>query len=181
MIRPIFFITSSNAKFQAIKQVIPQIQQVEFDLPEIQELDPHKVIAAKVQQALHHHDGPVLVDDTSLDIEGLGGLPGPFVKWFERAVGLKGVYEIAVASGNTRATARCILGYAETPTNIHYYEGVQKGELVAPRGTNSFGWDPLFLPDGYNQTFGEMTSEQKDAISHRKKAAERLLAALATA
>ncbi|HUC20991.1 MAG TPA: non-canonical purine NTP pyrophosphatase, partial [Candidatus Polarisedimenticolaceae bacterium] len=172
------FITSSSAKFAAIKQVIPQVEQVNLDLQEIQELDPHKVIAAKVRQAFEHHKGPILVDDTSLTIEGLGGLPGPFVKWFEQAMGLEGVYRIAKASGNTKAVARCILGYAENPDSVRYFEGVHEGRLVEPRGHNSFGWDPLFLPDGHKQTFGEMTSEKKDAISHRKQAAEQLLAAL---
>ncbi|HEX7259521.1 MAG TPA: hypothetical protein VF272_01155, partial [Candidatus Saccharimonadia bacterium] len=65
MAQPIFFISSSKAKFDAIKPVISQLQQIELDLPEIQELDAHKVIAAKVQQAFKHHKGPILVDDTS--------------------------------------------------------------------------------------------------------------------
>jgi inosine triphosphate pyrophosphatase len=175
----IFFITSSKAKFEAIQKVIPYVKQVALDLPEIQELDPRVVIQAKVQQAFMHHAGPILVDDTSLAIEGLGGLPGPFVKWFERAVGLEGVYKMAKASGNTKATASCILGYAKNPDSVQFFEGVHEGELVAPRGSNSFGWDPLFLPKGHTKTFAEMTAEEKDAISHRKKAAERLLAALA--
>ena len=174
----IFFITSSKAKFEAIKVVIPQAQQVELDLQEIQDLDPHAVVKAKLQQAFLHHKGPLLVDDTSLAIKGLGGLPGPFVKWFEQAVGLDGVYEMAKASGDTKATARCILGYAESPDSVQFFEGVHEGRLVAPRGTNSFGWDPLFLPDGHDKTFAEMTAEEKDAISHRKKAARRLLKAL---
>lgn len=125
-----------------------------------------------------HHEGPVLVDDTSLAIKSLGGLPGPFVKWFEQAVGLHGVYEMAKSGGSTKAIASCILGYAESADNIQYFEGVQEGQLVVPRGSNSFGWDPLFLPDGHKKTFAEMTPEEKDAISHRKKAAQNLLAAL---
>jgi inosine triphosphate pyrophosphatase len=57
---------------------------------------------------------------------------------------------------------------------FNYFIGETKGEIVPPRGPENFGWDPVFQPDGFKQTFAEMSSEQKNAISHRYKALNNL-------
>ncbi len=162
-----YFITGSQGKFEEAKRILPDLKQLDIDLPEIQEMDPQAIIKAKLQAAFEHHQGPFMVEDTSLSCEGLGGLPGPLIKWFLKALGPSGTAKLALQSGNTQAVARTCVGYAQNPTDIHFFEGTIAGTIVAPRGEFGFGWDSIFLPDGFTKTFGEMTRDQKQEISMR--------------
>ena len=78
----IYFITGSKGKFEEVKQIIPEIIQKDIYLPEIQETDAKKIIANKLQEALKHVKSGCVVEDTSLYIASLNGLPGPLIKWF---------------------------------------------------------------------------------------------------
>ena len=84
----IFFITGNKNKLAEVHAIIKNVEQLDIDLPEIQELDPHKIIQAKVAQAFTHHAGPFIVEDTGLYLDCLHGLPGPLIKWFMEAVNL---------------------------------------------------------------------------------------------
>lgn len=174
------FVTGSAHKVAEIRHILPEVVQLEIDLPEIQELDAHRVIEAKITEALRHHTGPLIVEDTSLYFDCLGGLPGPLIKWFLKAVGNAGLVHIAEVLGNT-AEARTIIGYAHRQGNISFFEGTLRGTIVAPMGESSFGWDPIFMPDGHSKTFADMSADEKAAISMRRIAAEKLKTFLETA
>jgi non-canonical purine NTP pyrophosphatase (RdgB/HAM1 family) len=62
---------------------------------------------------------------------------------------------------------------------MHFFEGKVKGTVVSPRGANGFGWDVIFVPEGYDKTFGEMSFEEKNRISHRRLVVDKLSAFLA--
>ena len=168
------FITGNINKFIEVEAVIPEIQQLDIDLPEIQSLDPQEIVAFKLKAALDHVSGNFIVEDTSLYLDGLHGLPGPFIRWFLKAIGREGVAKLALASGNDRAEAKTIIGYADEDGGTHYFEGSIKGRIVMPLGETSFGWDPIFQPDGYDVTFAEMGLDQKNEISMRRQAAQKL-------
>lgn len=102
------------------------------------------------------------------------GLPGPLVKWFLKTVGGDGIYRLAEAFGSTRAKARTLIGYANEHGSIQFFEGVISGRLVPPRGTDGFGWDAIFQPDNSSRTFAEMTPEDKNQCSMRRRAVEGL-------
>ncbi len=170
----LFFITGNKNKFQEVNAFLPHIQQLDIDLPELQDSDPHKVVQAKLVEALTHKKGEFIVEDTSLYFECLNGLPGPFIKWFIKAIGTEGLASLADKLANTNATAKTIIGYAKNSNEITFFEGAVHGTIVAPRGKGGFGWDPIFLPDGYKKTFGEMTAKEKGAISMRRIALEKL-------
>ena len=72
------------------------------------------------------------------------------------------------------ANAVCIFAYSdgEPESNIELFIGKTPGTIVEPRGPNTFGWDPCFQPEGFQQTYAEMSKEQKNQISHRGKAVE---------
>jgi len=170
----ITFLTGSANKFAEIQAFIPDLVQKDMDLPDIPELDPHKVIKAKLEAALTHFEGECIVEDTSLYIEGLGGLPGPLIKWFMKSLGFAGLAELALRSDSQKTEAKTIIGYARPGQEIQYFEGVVAGRIVAPRGDSNFGWEPIFMPDGFDKVFAEMTFEEKNACSMRGKAAEKL-------
>jgi non-canonical purine NTP pyrophosphatase (RdgB/HAM1 family) len=174
----LYFVTGSAHKFAEVKAILPDIEQMEMDLDEIQEIDAHKIIANKLSQARAslEQGRELMVEDTSLYLDALNGLPGPLIKWFMKTVGREGIYKLAQTFNNFGATARTVIGYADEKGVIQFFEGEIKGTIVEPRGDSTFGpfgWDPVFLPDGYTQTFGEM-GDEKNLISHRRLAVEKL-------
>lgn len=171
---PLYFITGNQNKVAEMKSIVPDIEQMEIDLPEIQEIDPREIIKAKLEEAMKHHSGPFIVEDTSLVVNSMNGLPGPFIKWFLQSVGIDGIWKMASVFGETDAKAQAIIGYAKDADNIQFFKGSVQGKIVEPRGEARFGWDPIFQPDGFEKTFAEMTPEEKNAISHRKQAATKL-------
>ena len=166
----LFFLTGSAEKLQEVRDLLPGVEGIEMDLPELQELDAHQIIAAKLAEAQKRQAGALIVEDTSLSLDAMNGLPGPLVKWFLKAIGLQGIYHLTKACHSTRATARTIIGYAAEDGSVHFFEGSLTGTLVPPRGENGFGWDPIFQPDGSAKTFAEMTPEEKGQWSMRRKA-----------
>lgn len=175
----LYFITGSKHKFAEIKAVIPEVEQLERDLTEVQELDAHKIIAAKLFEARTHHGNTFIVEDTSLYFDALGGLPGPLIKWFMKSIGNEGLYKLAQIFGNFGATAKTIIGYVDEKGKMEFFEGEVKGKIVEPRGETTFGWDPIFMPEGYQKTFAELSAKEKNSISMRRLAAEKLKAHLA--
>ncbi len=166
-----FFITGNKKKFDEMKTVLPFLEQLDIDLPEIQEIDPHVIVRNKLREALNHKEGEFIIEDTSVYLDCLNGLPGPLIKWFLATIGNEGLVEIAEKLGNDRAEAKTIIGYAKNREEVHFFEGSVKGKIRKPKPGSGFGWDPVFQPDGYEQTFGEMGLEEKNKISMRTIAA----------
>ena len=169
----LFFITGNSGKFSEVKTMLPDIKQLDIDLPEIQSLDAQEVIKEKLLAAKEKQEGRFIVEDTSVSIAGLGGLPGTYIKWFLKSMSLEKIATIAQASGDVSAEAKVCIGYTDN-NNILFFEGIIKGKIVQPRGSEGFGWDKIFQPDGFEKTFGEMSREEKNTLSMRKKAVEKL-------
>ncbi len=168
----IFFITGNKNKFREAKSIIPELEQLDIDLPEIQSIDAKEIIRSKLLEALKHKKAEFIVEDTSLYFDCLNGLPGPLIKWFMKTIGNEGLYKIAETFGNYNAEAKTIIGYFKD--NIYFFEGSIKGKIVAPSSGNGFGWDPIFKPEGSTKTFAEMTQEEKNSISMRRIALNKL-------
>jgi inosine triphosphate pyrophosphatase len=165
----LFFITGNKSKFEEVKSVLPEVEQLDIDLPEIQSTDAREIIKAKLLEALKHSRANFMVEDTSLYLECLNGLPGPLIKWFMKSLGSEGLFKIAERFGNFKATAKTIIGYANDQ-GIKFFEGSLNGTVVQPKGTSGFGWDPIFRPDGFQKSFAEMSQDEKNSISMRRMA-----------
>jgi non-canonical purine NTP pyrophosphatase (RdgB/HAM1 family) len=174
----LYFITGNAGKFREIKAIIPDIEQLELDLDEIQSLDARTVIEHKLAQAALHHDGDFIVEDTSLELTCLKGLPGTYIKWFEKTLTLPGIAALAMKYEDHSATARTTIGYRDAKGKTHYFSGELKGEIVPPRGDGGFGWDPIFIASGGDRTNAELTTQEKNRISMRQAAARHLAAYL---
>jgi inosine triphosphate pyrophosphatase len=173
VLQEVFFVTGNSHKLREVEAILGTMRHVDLDLPELQELEPRKVVIAKAQAALTQGYSPVLIEDTSLSLTALNGLPGPLIKWFLKALGGEGVYQLAASKQNCSAEVRTIFGLALGPQTFIYGEGVVHGEVVSPRGTG-FGWDSIFQPQGSVKTMGEMTPEEKSSFSMRTKALQDL-------
>lgn len=170
----LYFITGNKDKFEEARAILGDIMQLNEELPEIQEIDAKKIIEAKLHTAKELREGEFIVEDTSLHFDCLCGLPGPLIKWFFRAMGNEGLWRIAADAGSTKAEARVLIGYAGDDGKTHFFEGMIEGTIVAPRGDGGFGWDAIFQPKGHEKTFAEMTGEEKNVISMRRIAFEKL-------
>jgi XTP/dITP diphosphohydrolase len=134
---------------------------------------------------------PALADDSGMCVDALGGDPGIFsARWagpskdFGLAMELveKNIADKAVPgepAPSRDAHFVCALALAWPDGHVEWFEGRVDGILVwPPRGKNGFGYDPMFLPNGHIQTFGEMDADAKHAMSHRADAFRQLVAAV---
>ena len=125
-----------------------------------------------------------VADDSGLEVAALGGAPGIHAaRWGgptrDFGLAMERVNREMEASGadDRRANFICALALAEPGGTTQAFEGKVFGTIVwPPRGTRGFGYDPIFVPDGYTETFGEMEPGLKNALSHRMRAFEQLMA-----
>jgi len=146
------------------------LERVDLDLPEPQALEPAQVAEAKARAAFERLGRAVLVEDSGLAVEAWGGFPGALVKWLEKSARLEGIARMLDPFPDRSARAVCAIVYFDGEI-LHAARGVAEGSIApSPRGTEGFGWDALFVPEGGNRTFAEMTPAEKDRSSHRGRA-----------
>ncbi|ONI92796.1 non-canonical purine NTP pyrophosphatase [Saccharothrix sp. ALI-22-I] len=175
MIDRIALITGNEGKAREYATLLGiDVAAVREDLIEIQDLDVVKVVQRKAQDAYSKLRGPVLVDNTGLSLTAWNGLPGALVAWFLSSVGVQGILDMAAGVEDRSTTVTTALGYADAD-GVRVFTGTLSGVLTTERrGDGGFGYDSIFVPDGGDLTFAEMSSEQKNAISHRRLAVEEL-------
>jgi len=173
----ITFVTGNTNKLQEVRMIVAsaldsafEVTNMELDLPEFQG-DPETISKEKCKMAAQQVGGPVIVEDTSLCFNGIGGMPGPYVKWFHQAVGNRGMYRMLEGFEDRTGYAQCALSFALGPGHEpQTFIGVVNGHIVEPGPDNDFGWDPIFQPNGYSTCFSGMPKSEKNKISHRSQA-----------
>jgi inosine triphosphate pyrophosphatase len=182
----ITLVTGNAGKAREVQQILDGIAIVDniaVDLPELQGKSSIIIAKEKAKEAFRRLKRPCLIDDTGLHCPALGGLPGPYVKWFvENSMGLAGLHKMLVGFDDFSVSAVCYFVYAtsEDDADIRVFEGKVDGKVVLPRGTQGFGWDPIFEESASGKTFAEMNAEEKNTCSHRKRALAALQSFLKT-
>ncbi|MFC5410024.1 RdgB/HAM1 family non-canonical purine NTP pyrophosphatase [Larkinella bovis] len=152
------------------------------EIPETQDT----ILGNSRQKAAHvwdHYRVNCFADDSGLEVDALNGEPGVHSAYYgghPRSYERNLTQLLANLAGITDRTAR-FRTVITLVINGNYavFEGIAEGRiLTGPRGTGGFGYDPVFVPDGYDRTFAEMSMAEKSAISHRGKAFEKLVAFL---
>ena len=124
---------------------------------------------------------PCFADDTGLEVEALGGAPGVYSARYagEEKDSMKNMLlllENMNGKENRNARFRTIIAYIDENEEEHIFEGEIRGTIIENMaGTNGFGYDPIFVPEGYDKTFAQLSSEIKNTISHRARAMEKFL------
>jgi XTP/dITP diphosphohydrolase len=137
----------------------------------------------KAEAAANAAKLPALADDSGLAVDALGGDPGIYsARWAgpgkDFAVAMQKIETLLKPESVRSAQFICALALAWPDGHVETFEGLVKGELIwPPRGSAGFGYDPMFLPDGRAETFGEMDQAEKHTISHRADAFGKLVAA----
>ncbi len=197
-IGPKLVIATHNAgKLREIRELLAPygiecVGAAELDLPEPEEIGNTFVDNAelKAREAADLSGLPCLADDSGLTVDALHGLPGIFsARWAEDEAGTRDFgrgmervwREVEAAGPDAGHDAHfvCALSLAWPDGAIESFEGKVHGTLVwPPRGSNGFGYDPMFVANGDTRSFGEIDPAEKHRISHRARAFARLVAAL---
>ena len=146
------FITGNQSKADYLAKYLGfRVDHQKVELDEIQSLDLRVVVEHKVKQAFAITGTPVIVEDVSLEFTALGRLPGTFIRFYVEEVPFETICR--TLDGLDRgAVARCVFGYYDGD-RMEFFEGHLSGSIAEhPSGENGFGWDKLFIPEGYTAT-----------------------------
>lgn len=156
----ITFITGNQSKADYLSKYLGHpLDHVKLNLDEIQSTDLNEIVEHKVRQAYYIIQKPVIVEDVSLEFNALGGLPGPFIKFFVDKVPFELICSMIPSDLTRKAKARCVFGYFDW-TELKLFEGSLDGEIAtAPSGENGYGWDKIFIPQWYTITRASLCEE----------------------
>ena len=166
--------TTNRNKLDEFRRILPDIEivGVRLAIEEIQSLDPYKVVEHKAIEAYKANDyNPILVEETSLALRGLGGRPGTYIKDFCEEAEMRRMIAEGWLKGRDRTAVAKVLIAVYDGAETQIREGVTVGTIAETlRGANGFGWDDLFIPEGDTRTFAQMTDAEKDQHNMRRKA-----------
>ena len=183
------FATNNVHKLKEIKALLGD----NFELKTLQEIGCSEELpettdtiegnsAQKAEYVSEHYGVNCFADDSGLEIEALNGAPGVHSAYYSgernHNRNIERVLSKLANKSNRKARFKTIITLT-LDGQSHSFEGIVKGIIIdAPRGTDGFGYDPIFIPEGDNRTFAEMTLDEKSKISHRSRAFAKLVAFL---
>ncbi|MBO6497618.1 MAG: RdgB/HAM1 family non-canonical purine NTP pyrophosphatase [Roseivirga sp.] len=184
----ICFTTNNAHKLQEVKEILGDSIELlslsdigfEGDIPETHETLEENSLE-KAQYIFQKYRIPVFSDDSGLEVVALNGKPGVHTAHYAGSRDAianmsKVLSELEGQTNNREARFRAVITYIDLEGKEQQFEGIVDGQ-IAPEmsGAEGFGYDPIFIPKGYEKTFAELSSEVKNTISHRKRALEKLV------
>jgi len=178
----IAFVSGNEHKLREA-QAILDLECFPWSLELISDVDFHEIQATQLEVAINKCkqaqklvDGPVIVEDTSLVLNSLGGMPGVYIKDFWESIGNVGMIKLLDSFEDRSAYVQCTLCFArDSSASVKTFVGQTFGAITKEeRGDLNFGWDAIFQPINCDHTFGEMTLDKKNMYSHRAKAFKQL-------
>jgi XTP/dITP diphosphohydrolase len=169
--------TSNDHKYAEAREVLAEfeieLKRLRIERLEIQADDP-EVIAEYSLKAVKL-DLPILVEDAGLYIDRYAGFPGPYSSYALRTIDNQGILKLMVDEEDRGAEYVSVVAYKDDE-KIKTFRGFVRGVIALEmRGSNGFGYDPIFIPsEGDGRTFGQMSAEEKAMISHRARAFRKL-------
>ena len=181
------FATSNKGKYNEVKKMMPRninllsLNDLNF-IGDIQETGKTLKQNAKIKSDFIFNNFGIncFADDSGLEIDSLNGMPGIYSARFAGKTcnsndNIEKVWKLLTGYKNTDAKFKSILSL-NIDGKTFFFEGKINGKIIFnKRGTNGFGYDSIFIPNGYNKTFAELNSVEKNEISHRSKALKRLI------
>ena len=150
--------------------------QNSIDYPEIQASTLEEVVDFGLDWLKDKVEPPFVIDDAGAFIDSLEDFPGVYSRYIYDTIGVEGVLKQMNDIEDRKATFRCVLGLVLADGSKHKFVGECTGRIIGEmRGSGGFGYDPIFIPGGYEKTFAELSLEEKNSISHRGRAMEKLV------
>ncbi len=159
-------------KHYSVKIEIIDLPKLEIQSNSLEEIATFSAIDAATRLGTD-----VVVEDAGLFIEALNGFPGPYSSYVYKTLGVKGVLKLMEGINNRCAYFKSVITYFNPKDHVlKVFVGVVKGRIsLEARGTEGFGFDPIFIPEGYDKTFAELGVKVKNMISHRSQAFKKLI------
>jgi len=174
--RIISFVTGNRHKFEEAQTVLSEyglkLRMVDEKTLEVQSDRLEEIASESARDAKRRIKGSIIVEDAGLFIYSLKGFPGPYSSYTYRTLGCGGILKILEGSEDREAEFRSAVAYIddEMAPDVKVSVGVVKGRIAhSIRGWRGFGFDPIFIPEGWERTFGEVDLEWKNKSSHRAR------------
>ncbi len=175
----LYFVSSNEMKVREAQLILGfPIEIVSLDLPEIQDSDIEIIVKQKAIDAYSKIKKPVIVDDVGFYVDAWNGFPGPLVKYLIIAGGNVLLLKMLGNDTNRKAEVVSAIGFSDGK-EVFAFLGKVTGRIcneVKIKNDNTF--NSVFIPDGYNKTYAEMTVAEKNTLSHRKKSLDKFKAYL---
>lgn len=188
MQRKIVFATNNRHKLDEVRQIVGSDIEImsladigcAVDIPETSATIEGNAIQ-KCRYIAEHYGCDCFADDTGLEVEELGGAPGVMSARYAGGAGHDSAANMALllrnmqGADNRAAQFRTVIAL-NLGGEYHTFEGIVRGKILeTPAGAGGFGYDPVFVPEGWTKTFAEATEEEKNAVSHRGRAMRKLI------
>ncbi len=185
--KKLVFATNNAHKLEEIRAILGD----KVEILSLNDIDCHADIpetadtlqgnaALKAQYIYDNYGLDCFADDTGLEVEALNGAPGIYSARYAGGEGhdseanMKKLLSEMQDKDNRKARFRTVICLIEDGKE-HFFEGIVNGSIIRERkGGAGFGYDPVFMPDGYSETFAEMGNDEKNKISHRARAVQKL-------
>ena len=172
----ITFITGNQHKVKEARGIFQQfnieLEHVDLSYPEIQgKLTDVAFYGA--DHAANRLGRAVIVEDAGLFIKALKWFPGTYSSYVQETLGNQGILKLMNNFQNRYAEFRSVVGFATPKTEPEIFLGVVGGQIAyQERGEHGFAYDPVFIPEGFDKTFGELNRKKKNEFSHRRRSLE---------
>ncbi len=168
------FVTTNDGKYKEVSQLLAskgiEIERINLSYPEVQANSLEEVVR-KGLEFLSDEEGDILIDDSGLFIEKLGGFPGVYSSYIYKTLGCEGILKLMLGWKQRAARFEACFGL-RFGKNIHIFFGTCEGSVATEmRGKGGFGFDPIFKPKDSSNTFAQMNLKEKNSYSHRGRAA----------
>jgi len=185
----IYFNTKNTGKFREISNIFKyyaqdfELYQISIDVMEPQEESLENVAKIKLSQILNLkdpklHDKIVFIEDSGLFINALNGFPGVFSSYVHKTIRNEGILKLMENKKDRSAYFKCIsVAFIPKFNKVFLFDGIVNGQIAFEiRGSNGFGYDPIFIPNEVSdKTFAELSIDQKNQISHRGKSIKKFI------
>ncbi len=173
----LYFITKNKGKYAEVSELAREynininmlaVEKLEIQSDDIKEiaLFSARWVASKINRRI-----PIVVEDAGLFVEALNGFPGPYSSYVYKTLGVNGILKLLEGVENRRAYFKAVAVLEHPELGEHAFEGVVYGRIAyKPKGSRGFGFDPIFIPDGEEKTFAELSPSEKNKYSHRARA-----------
>lgn len=156
-----------------------ELDHIKISYPEIQADTLDDTIIPGLRWLTERYDRPVMIDDSGLFIDSLKGFPGVYSAYVFKTIGCDGVLRLMSGVGDRGARFECCIGFMMPGREPSISKGVAKGSISLEKaGAGGFGYDPIFVPEGYAKTYAQFEVSEKNKISHRGRAISQFLKGL---
>lgn len=174
------FASSNPHKIAEVKEILEpfgiKVNPVKSKVREIQSDSPEEIAADSARVTAQATSKSIVVEDAGLFIESLGGFPGPYSSYVYSTIGCRGVLKLMEGVAERTATFRSAVSYCEADGEPKVFTGETRGKIsLTEKAGREFGYDPIFVPDELNgRTFSELSVKEKNKVSHRSRAFNKL-------